>query len=64
MSDETPALSGPDLTQAIELSTIPDGGMLLGYAQEVAKGRLIPTIIAGLRKRPKASLPTTAGTPA
>ena len=33
MSDETPALSGPDLTQAIELSTIPDGGMLLGYAQ-------------------------------
>lgn len=33
-------------------------------AQEVAKGRLIPTLIAGLRKRPKASLPATAGTPA
>ena len=33
MSDEKPALSGPDLTQAIELSTIPDGGMLLGHAQ-------------------------------
>ena len=33
-------------------------------AQEVAKGRLIPTLIAGCRKRPKASLPTTAGTPA
>ena len=33
MSDETPVLSGPDLTQAIELSTIPDGGMLLGHAQ-------------------------------
>lgn len=32
--------------------------------QEVAKGRLIPTLIAGLRKRPKASLPATAGTPA
>lgn len=33
MSDETPALNGPDLMQAIELSTIPDGGMLLGHAQ-------------------------------
>ena len=33
MSDEKPALAGPDLTQAIELSTIPDGGMLLGHAQ-------------------------------
>ena len=33
-------------------------------AEEVAKGRLIPTLIAGLRKRPKASLPATAGTPA
>lgn len=33
MSDEKPKLSGPDLTQAIELSTIPDGGMLLGHAQ-------------------------------
>ncbi|MEG3148244.1 FAD-dependent oxidoreductase, partial [Sphingomonas sp. RT2P30] len=32
MSDEKPKLSGPDLTQAIELSTIPDGGMLLGHA--------------------------------
>ena len=34
MSDETPARSGPDLTQAIELSTIPDGGMLLGHVQD------------------------------
>ena len=33
MSDEKPKLNGPDLTQAIELSTIPDGGMLLGHAQ-------------------------------
>ena len=33
-------------------------------AQEVAKGRFIPTLIAGLRKRPNASLPATAGTPA
>jgi len=33
MSDSKPKLSGPDLTQAIELSTIPDGGMLLGHAQ-------------------------------
>ena len=33
-------------------------------AQEVAKGRLIPTLIDGLRKRPKASAPTAAGTPA
>lgn len=33
MSDEKPALSGPDLTQAIEVSTIPDGGMLLGHAE-------------------------------
>ena len=33
MSDQTTKLSGPDLTQAIELSTIPDGTMLLGHAQ-------------------------------
>ena len=33
MSEEKPKLSGPDLTQAIELTTIPDGGMLLGHAQ-------------------------------
>ena len=33
MSDDKPKLSGPDLTHAIELSTIPDGGMLLGHAQ-------------------------------
>ena len=32
MSDQTTKLSGPDLTQAIELSTIPDGTMLLGHA--------------------------------
>ena len=30
-------------------------------AQEVAKGRLIPTLIAGLRKEPEASVPATAG---
>ena len=33
MSDDPLQLSGPDLTQAIELSTIPDGTMLLGHAQ-------------------------------
>lgn len=33
MSNEKPELSGPDLTQAIELSSIPDGTMLLGHAQ-------------------------------
>lgn len=32
MGDSKPELDGPDLTQAIELSTIPDGGMLLGHA--------------------------------
>ena len=32
MSDPATKLSGPDLTQAIELSTIPDGSMLLGHA--------------------------------
>jgi len=32
MNDQTTELSGPDLTQAIELSTIPDGTMLLGHA--------------------------------
>ncbi|MEO7206925.1 MAG: FAD-dependent oxidoreductase [Steroidobacteraceae bacterium] len=32
MSDEKPKLSGPDLTQGIELSIIPDGSMLLGHA--------------------------------
>ena len=33
MSSDKPKLSGPDLTQAVELSTIPDGTMLLGHAQ-------------------------------
>src|SRR6185437_7886292 len=33
MSEEKTKLSGPDLTQGIELSTIPDGTMLLGHAQ-------------------------------
>jgi nitrite reductase/ring-hydroxylating ferredoxin subunit len=32
MSEEKAKLSGPDLTQGIELSTIPDGTMLLGHA--------------------------------
>ena len=31
MTAEASKLAGPDLTQAIELSTIPDGGMLLGH---------------------------------
>jgi NADPH-dependent 2,4-dienoyl-CoA reductase/sulfur reductase-like enzyme/nitrite reductase/ring-hydroxylating ferredoxin subunit len=33
MSDEKPKLSGPDLTTGVELSRIPDGGMLLGHAE-------------------------------
>ena len=33
MADAKTKLSGPDLTQGIELSTIPDGTMLLGHAQ-------------------------------
>ena len=33
MSEEKPELSGPDLTQGVELSTIPDGTMLLGHAR-------------------------------
>jgi len=33
MSEEKTKLSGPDLTQAIELSALPDGTMLLGHAQ-------------------------------
>ena len=32
MSEEKPKLSGPDLTQGIKLSMVPDGVMLLGYA--------------------------------
>ena len=32
MSEEKAKLSGPDLTQGVELSTIPDGTMLLGHA--------------------------------
>jgi len=32
MSKEKPKLSGPDLTQGVELSTIPDGAMLLRHA--------------------------------
>ena len=33
MSDEKAKLSGPDLSQGVELSTVPDGTMLLGHAQ-------------------------------
>ena len=33
MSEEKPKLRGPDLTQGVELSTIPDGTMLLGHAR-------------------------------
>ena len=33
-------------------------------AQKVAKGRLIPTLIAGFRKQSKASAPAATGTPA
>jgi len=33
MSEEKTRLSGPDLTQGIELSNIPDGTMLLGHAR-------------------------------
>ena len=33
MSEEKVKLSGPDLTQGVELSSIPDGTMLLGHAQ-------------------------------
>jgi len=32
MSEEKAKLSGPDLTQGVELSTVPDGTMLLGHA--------------------------------
>jgi apoptosis-inducing factor 3 len=33
MSEEEVKLNGPDLTQGIELSTVPDGTMLLGHAR-------------------------------
>ena len=33
MTEEKTKLTGPDLTQGVELSTIPDGTMLLGHAQ-------------------------------
>ncbi len=33
MSEEKTKLSGPDLTQGVELSSIPDGTMLLGHAR-------------------------------
>jgi NADPH-dependent 2,4-dienoyl-CoA reductase/sulfur reductase-like enzyme/nitrite reductase/ring-hydroxylating ferredoxin subunit len=33
MSEEKAKLSGPDLTKGIELSTIPDGTMMLGHAR-------------------------------
>ena len=33
MSEEETKLSGPDFTQGVELSRIPDGAMLLGHAQ-------------------------------
>src|SRR5665213_3218581 len=33
MADEKTPLSGPDFTQGVELSSVPDGTMLLGHAQ-------------------------------
>ena len=33
MSEEKAKLEGPDLTQGVELSTVPDGTMLLGHAR-------------------------------
>ena len=33
MSEEKTKLNGPDLTQGVELSTVPDGTMLLGHAR-------------------------------
>ena len=33
MAEEKPKLSGPDLTLGVELSTLPDGTMLLGHAR-------------------------------
>jgi len=33
MSEEKTKLSGPDLTQGVEVSTIPDGTMVSGHAQ-------------------------------
>ena len=33
MSDEEAKLDGPDLTQGVDLSTVPDGAMLLGHAR-------------------------------
>ena len=33
MTEEKTKLAGPDLAQGVELSTIPDGTMLLGHAQ-------------------------------
>ena len=33
MSEEKTKLSGPDLTQGVDLSTVPDGTMLLGHAR-------------------------------
>jgi nitrite reductase/ring-hydroxylating ferredoxin subunit len=34
MSEEKAKLIGPDLTQGVELSTVPDGTMLLGHARD------------------------------
>ena len=34
MSEEKAKLSGPDLTQGVELSMVPDGAMLLGHAHD------------------------------
>jgi len=33
MSEEKLKLAGPDLAQGVELSTVPDGTMLLGHAR-------------------------------
>ena len=35
MSDTRQGLSGPDLTRGDELSTVPDGTMLLGHARGI-----------------------------
>jgi len=47
MSGEKTKLSGPDLTQGVELSTVPDGTMLLGHA----RGEPVLLVRRGKRRR-------------
>jgi hypothetical protein len=64
MSEEKAKLNGPDLTQGVELSTVPDGTMLPGHARGepvllVRRGDELFAIVPSARTTVLRSLPRT-----